>query len=49
LQACFQVIGVDLEAAQALSECVQDEYGFVPVLDPLLVPGLCATCAAKDG
>ena len=46
---CSQVIGADLEVAQAFGQRLQDEYGFVPALDHLSVPGLCAACAASGG
>ncbi len=46
-QACGQVIGADLEVAQAFGQRLQAEYGFVPALDHLSVPGLCAACAAS--
>jgi Fur family ferric uptake transcriptional regulator len=48
-QACGQVIGADLEVAQAFGQRLETEYGFVPALDHLSVPGLCTTCAASDG
>ena len=48
-QACGRVIGADLEVAEAFGQRLQAEYGFVPALDHLSVPGLCATCAASDG
>ena len=48
-QACGQVIGADLGVVQAFGQRLQAEYGFVPALDHLSVPGLCATCAASDG
>jgi Fur family ferric uptake transcriptional regulator len=48
-QACGQVIGADLEVAQAFGQRLQAEYGFVSALDHLSVPGLCVTCAASDG
>ncbi|MBN1137896.1 MAG: transcriptional repressor [Anaerolineae bacterium] len=44
-QACGQVIGADLEVAQAFGQRLQAKYGFVPALDHLSVPGLCAACA----
>jgi Fur family ferric uptake transcriptional regulator len=48
-QACGQVIGVDVEAAQAFGERLQAEYGFRAALDHLSVPGLCRACAtARD-
>ena len=47
-QACGQVIGADLEVAQAFGKRLQVEYGFVPALDHLSVPGLCASCAASS-
>jgi Fur family ferric uptake transcriptional regulator len=46
-QACGQVIGADSEVAQDFGQRLQDEYGFVPALEHLSVPGLCATCAAS--
>lgn len=46
-QTCGQVSAADLEVAQAFGQCLQAEYGFVPALDHLSVPGLCATCAAS--
>jgi Fur family ferric uptake transcriptional regulator len=46
-QACGQVIGADPEVAQAFGQRLQDEFGFVPALDHLSVPGLCATCVAS--
>ena len=45
-QVCGQVIGADLEAAQAFGQRLQAEYGFVPALDHLTVPGLCQSCAS---
>ncbi len=48
-QACGQVIGADLEAAQAFGQRLQDEYGFAPALEHLSIPGLCAACAARQG
>ena len=47
-QACGQVIGADLEVAQAFGQRLQAEYGFVPALDHLSVPGLCASCVASS-
>ncbi len=47
-QVCGQVIGADLEVAQAFGQRLQAEYGFVPALDHLSVPGLCAACADAD-
>ena len=48
-QACGKVIGADLDVAQVFGQRLQDEYGFVPELDHLSVPGLCKACAAGDG
>jgi Fur family transcriptional regulator, ferric uptake regulator len=45
-QACGQVIGADLEIAEAFRERLLAEYGFQAALDHLSVPGLCAACAA---
>jgi len=45
-QACGQVIGADLEVAQAFGQRLQAEYGFVAALDHLSVPGLCPACAS---
>jgi Fur family ferric uptake transcriptional regulator len=44
-QACGQVIGADLEIAQALAERLEAEYGFRAALDQLSVPGLCRACS----
>jgi len=46
-QACGQVIGADLQVARIFGQRLQAEYGFVPALDHLSVPGLCAACAAS--
>jgi Fur family ferric uptake transcriptional regulator len=48
-QACGQVIGADLELARTFGQRLQDEVGFVPALDHLSIPGLCAACAAGGG
>ena len=48
-QVCGQVIGADTEVAQAFGRRLQDEFGFLPAIDHLSVPGLCAACAASDG
>ncbi len=45
-QACGQVIGADLEIAQAFGERLQAEHGFRPALEHLSIPGLCPACAA---
>jgi Fur family transcriptional regulator, ferric uptake regulator len=45
-QACGQVIGADLEVAEAFGQRLLAEYGFQAALDHLSVPGLCAACAA---
>ena len=45
--ACGQVIGADLEIAQAFGERLQAEHGFQPALDHLSIPGLCLACAAS--
>jgi Fur family ferric uptake transcriptional regulator len=47
-QACGQVIGADLEVAQGFGQRLQAEYGFVPALDHLSVPGLCSACASTE-
>ncbi len=47
-QACGQVIGADLESAQAFAQRLQADYGFRAALEHLSVPGLCPTCAAGD-
>ena len=44
-QVCGHVIGADLELARTFGQRLQDEYGCVPALDHLSVPGLCAACA----
>jgi len=43
------VLGADPEGAQAFGQRLQDEFGFVPALDHLSVPGLCATCTSSSG
>jgi len=48
-QACGQVIGTDLEIAQAFGERLEAEYGFRAALEHLSVPGLCPACAAASG
>jgi Fur family transcriptional regulator, ferric uptake regulator len=44
-QVCGQVIGADLEIAQAFGERLQARYGFQAALDHLSIPGLCPSCA----
>ena len=48
-QACGQVIGADLEIAEAFGQRLQAEYGFQAVLDHVSIPGLCQACAAASG
>lgn len=48
-QACGQIVGADLEIAQAFGERLQAEYGFRPALEHLSIPGLCPACIAAGG
>jgi Fur family ferric uptake transcriptional regulator len=48
-QACGQVIGADLDIAQAFGERLKAEHGFQAALDQLSIPGLCQACAASGG
>jgi Fur family ferric uptake transcriptional regulator len=48
-QVCSQVIGADLEVAQAFGQRLEAEYGFLAALDHLSVSGLCSACAAASG
>ena len=47
-QACGQVIAAELDVARSFGARLQAEYGFLPALDHLSIPGLCPTCAASD-
>lgn len=44
-QNCGQVIGADLELAQAFSARLLAEFGFQPTLERLSIPGICPNCA----
>jgi Fur family ferric uptake transcriptional regulator len=45
-QACGQVIGADLEMAEAFGQRLKAEYGFQAALEHVSIPGLCQACAA---